>query len=103
MPPRIKNRNSIWVTASYSAKYIDETINVSSLGGSRTITLPTAVGWIGHRFTIGHFEFTGGNTCTIATTGGQTIDGNPTLVVSQGGSATVMSDGGNWQIVSERA
>lgn len=103
MPPKFKNRNTVWVIANYSAKYIDENINVSSNTGSRTITLPTAVGWIGHQFRIGHYEFSGANTCTVVPAGGQNIDGAANLVIPQGGTATLVSDGGQWQISAERA
>jgi hypothetical protein len=64
--------------------------------GSFTVTLPDAAGIQGYEFTIAN-EGTG--LISIATTGGQTIDGDASLVIvlSQYESLTVVSTGSNWK------
>lgn len=75
------------------------TVAVDTTGGNRTITLPTAVGIAGRLYTVK--RITGGtNTLTIATTGGQTIDGDASLLLPTHWSlARLQSDGANWLIV----
>lgn len=74
-------------------------VSVDASGGAVTITLPTAVGNTGHTFSIKKAD-SSGNTVTIATTGGQTIDGSATAVIKvQYVSVLVISNGSNWQVI----
>jgi hypothetical protein len=66
------------------------------VSGSTVITLPTAVG-NESRYTI---KNTGASSVTIATTGGQTIDGSASVVLSVANtSLDLVSDNANWRIV----
>jgi len=70
------------------------------LNGSRTATLPTAVGISGREFTI--WCATSG-TNAILTTSSQTIDGFTKWTnLSQFSVVTVKSDGSNWRVVSTK-
>ena len=71
----------------------DYTANVLS---AATITLPTAVGIAGRIYNIKNSS-TG--TVTVATFGGQTIDGGTLTLTTQYQSVTVQSDGTNWIII----
>lgn len=86
-------------------------VNVSSSGnvlvlatggaGGITVTLPTAVGAAGQSACIKKTD-SGVGAVTVATTGGQTIDGASTyLLVNQYQYVTVQSDGSNWWIVAQ--
>jgi hypothetical protein len=78
----------------YAILATDNTITTTGTG---TLTLPTAVGITGKRYTIKKTD--AGTTTTIATTGGQTIDGAATQALSaQWASLTVVSTGANWVI-----
>jgi hypothetical protein len=66
------------------------------VSGTTTITLPTAVSNT-NRYTI---KNTGSNTVTIATTGGQTIDGSANATLSVGNtSLDLISNNSNWFVV----
>ena len=69
---------------------------VEVTANSPTITLPTATGAYGMYFVI---KNTGAGTATIATTGGQTIDGASTQSLTQYQSLTVVSNGTNYIII----
>lgn len=93
------------VTASASTTYAilstDEVIKVNASGGSFTVTLPTAVGNNGKKFTIKRMDQTLANAVTIATTSSQTIDGATTRkLMTQYEEFTVVSDNSNWVITS---
>lgn len=64
--------------------------------GTMTLTLPTAVGNT-NRYSV---KNVGSGTVTIATTGGETIDGGSTVVLtaSLNGAVDLMSDNSNWKI-----
>lgn len=67
----------------------------NAAAGAFTITLPTAV----NSFTTYHIKKvdSSANTCTIATTNSQTIEGASTKVLSsQYSSVNVVSDNANW-------
>ena len=69
---------------------------VEATANSFTITLPTAVGIVGYKFTI---KNTGSGTIVLATTSGQTIDGASTQSLTQYQSLDVVSNNTNWIIV----
>ena len=68
--------------------------------GNKTVTLPTAVGISGRIYAIKNTG-TGTNTLTIATTGGQTIDGAAGASTSTPQACLIVqSDGANWQTLA---
>jgi hypothetical protein len=74
------------------------TDNTLITSGTGTLTLPTAVGIPGKRYTIKKTDAS--TTTTIATTSAQTIDGSTTIALTaQYTSLTVVSDGANWWIM----
>jgi hypothetical protein len=83
---------------SYTVLDTDNIVGITSTASARTITLPTAAGKTGRRYIIK--DESGGaatNNITIATTGGQTIDGAATLTINTNyGTNSVYSDGTNW-------
>lgn len=86
-------------TGAYTLTAADSIVlaNVSSAGF--TLTLPTAVGCAGRRYTIKK-DSSAVNTLTVATTSSQTIDGATTKTFTAAfSSMEVVSDGANWQIV----
>lgn len=82
--------SQVAVTATYSILTTDYYIDCNGLF---TVTLPTAVGVAGQTYVI---TDAGVSAITIATTSGQTISGNSTIVLTAGQSVTVHSDGANW-------
>lgn len=82
-------------TANYTATSSDSVINCTS--GTFTVTLPTAVGITGRKYTI---KNSGTGVITIGTTSSQTIDGVTTQTLgTQYMSMDVVSNGANWIIV----
>lgn len=78
-------------------------ILVLATGGAAgiTLTLPTAVGAAGQSACLKKTD-SGVGTVTIATTGGQTIDGSSNyFLTNQYQYVTVESDGSNWYIVAQ--
>jgi lysophospholipase L1-like esterase len=86
-------------TANYSATLGDSVILCNASSGAVTITLPTAVGIPGRSFQVKKTD-SSANACSIATTGGQTIDGVGTVsLTSQYSSRKMASDNANWQVI----
>lgn len=81
-------------TSGYTLTSTDYLDNVTS--GTNTQTLPTAVAISGRIYVI---KNSGVGVVTLATTGGQTIDGSATQTIATLNSLTVMSDGANWIIL----
>lgn len=94
-------------TANYTVVEADlgKTINVNVSGGSRTITLPSAItATNGRGITIRHITSGSANTVTIATVSAQTIiwplgSGTTMLLTGYGESVEIRSDGANWHAV----
>lgn len=87
-------------SGTYTIVDTDRTVTGNTTGGAFTITLPTAGGRIGKTFTIKRISATANN-LTVGTTGGETIDGAATFVLTaQWKYVTVQSDGGNWLVVA---
>ena len=84
----------ISVSAIYPITTSDYTINCTA--NTFTVTLPTAVGVTGRIYVI---KNSGGGIITLATTGGQTIDGSATQTVNPPISYTVQSDGSDWILI----
>lgn len=83
------------VTGTYTVLATDYLVNATA--NSFTITLPTAVGKQGQTFVIKNSGTA--TTVTVATAGGQTIDGSSTATVVAGQSITVVSTNANWIII----
>ena len=81
-----------------TAATTDYLIGVTSTAAARTITLPTAVGSAGKTYIVKDESGAASvNNITLATTGGQTIDGAATIAIAANyGVARVYSDGANW-------
>lgn len=85
------------VTGSYTAVSTN-TVIMANCASNCTITLPTAVGIAGKLYRIKMLNAPS-VTVTVATTGGQTIDGSTTQVLTlQYVAIDVISDGSNWEI-----
>lgn len=79
----------------YAALSSDDLILVTVSG--KNITLPTAVGAKGKRFTV---KLTVTGSATVVTTSAQTIDGAATCFLNgQWSFVTVVSDDSNWLII----
>lgn len=70
--------------------------NVDATAGNKTVTLPTAVGISGAKYTVFKLD-SSANTVALAFTGGQTLNGiNSWILRSQYQALTIYSDGANW-------
>lgn len=77
----------------------DNAITADATTAAFNVTLPTAVGNSGLRFTVKRIN-SGANAVTLVTTSSQTIDGLSTYVLNrQNDVVTVMSDNANWRVV----
>lgn len=86
-------------TANYTLASTDGTILGDATLGGFTLTLPTAAAITGRIYIIKKID-SSANLVTIATTGGQTIDGGATAPLSIPQTALALqSDGSNWEIV----
>ncbi len=87
-------------SGAYTATATDEVIDCDGTGGAFSITLPTAVGIAGTRYTIRKSDG-GGNAITIDGSGAETINGSATVALSaQYNYRTIVSDGTNWIVVA---
>lgn len=86
-------------TTSYTISATDVVIFADATSGSVTISLPTASANAGYKFYIKRID-NSANTCTIARTGTDTIDGQTSFTCDlQYTSMTVVSNGTNWYIL----
>lgn len=83
-------------TTNYTLLLSDDVVEFN-LAGNATATLPSAANITGKRFTIKRIDVTSA-TMSVATTGGQTIDGRASgsIKLSVGNFGTFVSDGSNW-------
>lgn len=87
-------------TGAYTAVNTDEVILCNTTTAGFAVTLPTAVGRTGQRYTIKKVS-ADANTLTVNTTAAQTIDGAATLTTTtQWARWTLVSDGANWMVIS---
>lgn len=79
----------------------NQVVLVNSTAAVRTVTLPTAVGREGRRFTIKDWKGTAAtNSITVDADGTETIDGATTYVMNTNyESVTVVSDNAGWSII----
>lgn len=97
-PPTTWNITGI-KTGTYTA-VINDLVRIDDSAGGFTVTLPTAVGQDGKMISLKKVA-TSVNTTTVATTGGQTIDGSATAsMVTSFMHMQVVSDGANWLILT---
>jgi len=76
-------------------------VQVDASAGSKTITLPTAVGIAGKIYSIKKIDSVE-NTVTVATTSSQTIDGKTTFLLRiQHETVVLQSNGSNWIILAK--
>jgi len=88
------------VNAAYAVTAADDVILGNATSAPFAVTLPTAVGLAGQRFTIKKTDVSA-NAVTVATTSSQTIDASTTYALSaQWKYVAAVSDGTNWQIVA---
>lgn len=91
-------------TSNYTLLTSDFQINGDASGGAFTLTLPTAVGNTGKEFVLFRTDQTFANIITIATTGGQTINGVSTkTLATQYESWRLISDGANWLVLEHKS
>ena len=86
-------------TTDYTLTASDTVILGNASGGDVVITLPLATIASGYRFCIKKTD-SSANTVSITCSGGNTIDGSTSAVISvQYLSITIVSDGSNWFII----
>ena len=86
-------------TSNYTITGTDVVVFADATSGNVTITLPAASGVAGYRFYVKRID-NAGNTCTIARTGADTIDGLTSLSLDlQYTSVGVVSNGSAWYIL----
>lgn len=87
--------------AAYTVGLSDHVVLVDSTAATRAITLPTAVGVNGRRYTVKDWKGKSAtNAITVGTTSTQTIDGSATKVLNTNyESVTFVSDGAGWSII----
>lgn len=89
-------------TASKSTNYTigasDAIIFANAASGNVTITLPSAASFPGYRFYVKRTD-SSANTCSVARSGSDTIDGQISFTIDQQYTAVmVVSDGAGWYI-----
>ena len=93
-------RQLVTKTANYTADADDQTILLDGTSSTVAITLPTAAGITGKRYTLKCINLD--NACSIATDGGETIDGAASYsFTTVQDCIEIVSDDTNWQIINE--
>jgi hypothetical protein len=88
------------VTSGVTLTELDEYVFGNATSTSFNITLPTAVGADGQRYTIKKIDASA-NSVSVITSSSQTIDGASSVSLSsQWDYVTVIANGGNWLIVA---
>lgn len=86
-------------TSNYTIGSSDTVIFADATSGNVTITLPVASGLAGYKFFVKRID-SSSNTCTVARSGSDTIDGLTSLTIDQQyTSIMVVSNGSNWFIL----
>jgi hypothetical protein len=86
-------------TSGYTVSTTDTVIFANATSGNVTITLPAASSTAGYRFYVKRID-NATNTCTIACSGADTLDGQSTVALNvQYMSMTVVTDGSAWYII----
>ena len=88
-------------TSAYTATISDHTILCNATSAAFTVSLPTAAGITGRRYTVKKTD-SSGNAVTVDPAGSETIDGSTTKTLSaQWDWLTVQSNGTNWVTVAQ--
>lgn len=96
----LEGRYYVSSTSSITASWIYDTIDMDATGGTRVLTLPSAIGVASFRFTIRKKD-SSGNAVTVGTTSSQNINASTTYsLATQYKYVTVESDGANWMVVA---
>lgn len=86
-------------TSNYTVSSSDTVIFADATSGNVTVTLPLASSMNGYRFYVKRIDGSA-NTCSVACTGADTVDGQSSISVSaQYTSLTVVSNGSAWYII----
>lgn len=86
-------------TSNYTIGASDTVIFADATSGNVTITLPAASGLAGYKFFVKRID-SSSNTCTVARTGSDTIDGMTVFTIDQQYTAImVVSNGSAWYIL----
>jgi len=86
-------------TSNYTITGTDVVVFANAASGNVTITLPVAATNSGYRFYVKRIDGSG-NTCSVARSGADTIDGQTTITLGmQYTSLTLVSDGSAWYII----
>jgi hypothetical protein len=86
-------------TSNYTLSSTDTVIFADATSGNVTITLPAASSIAGYRFYIKRVDGSG-NTCSVARSSSDTIDGQTSVSLPQQyTSLTLVSDGSAWYII----
>lgn len=92
----------VTVITTFPITTANDVVLGNAAAGGFTETLPTAVGNTGKLFRLNKIDSTY-NVITIATTGGQTINGLATTTLNtQFEEIEVISDGANWRLLNRR-
>jgi hypothetical protein len=102
---KLSNEKSVRaVSGSNDVLSTDDVIVANAATGALTLTLPSAVTVPGKELLLKKSD-SGSNTVAIATTGAQTIDGlaaSNWVLRRQNDSLSIMSDGANWLVLSNK-
>ena len=89
--------NVVEATEDYFPEIDDDVIIMNPTGVGRFVYLPSATVRNGKVYVIKAQDFQSGETVTLSTSSGETIDGESTYPVnSDYGTVTIVSDGNNW-------
>jgi len=87
-------------TANYTIAGTDVVIFADAAGGNVTITLPSAGSFSGYSFYVKRIDNSSSNTCSVARSGGDTIDGATSFSLdTQYFAVRIISNGNNWYII----
>ena len=101
--PAWSSGDDIYATSTKTSNYTiggsDTVIFADATSGNVTITLPVASGLAGYRFFVKRID-SSANTCTIARSGSDTIDGQTSFTIDQQYTAVMLvSNGSAWYIL----
>lgn len=86
-------------TSNYTIVGTDVIIFADATSGSVVITLPAAGSFAGYSFFVKRID-SSGNSCSVARSGGDTIDGATSFVLdTQYFAVRIVSNGSNWYII----
>lgn len=86
-------------TSDYTISGTDVVIFADATSGNVTITLPAASSFAGYNFYVKRID-SSGNTCSVARSGSDTIDGSTSFLLdTQYFAVRVVSNGSNWFVI----